>query len=246
MTSTQTVMLISDVHTKYDVINQQVCHAESTLDQPLEQVFVLGDFGFFGDPMGQFFRRQNQRFLRPVTCIDGNHDDHGALEDLAEGFGDVVKLRKRGQLHALGSRMALCLGGARYMDASATPRGSEINERDIQKSLAYPADDVDLILTHDCPPGIGVPGASGQSHYGPTGVQGLEKLGERYRPQWWFFGHHHRWFDHQSNGTRYVGLPQSWLGYVLLNAPGEVTLVENHIPLDPVGRWARWLKPGQW
>ena len=246
MTNDRPVMLISDIHTKYQVINQQIAHAEASLGSPLEQVFVLGDFGFFGDPMRTFFRRKKQRFSRPMNCIEGNHEDHGVLEDLAIEFGDVVNLVGRGQLHDLGPRKALCLGGARYMDAAATPRGSEISDRDIENCLAHPANGVDVLLTHDCPPGIGVLGASGHDHYGPTGVQGMERLAEKYRPRWWFFGHHHRWFDQVSNGTRYVGLPQSWLGYVLLDGPGNVTLVENHIPLNPVGRWARWLKPGQW
>ena len=132
------------------------------------------------------------------------------------------------------------------MDAAATPRGSEISDRDIQKSLSHPADAAEVLLTHDCPPGIGVPGAPGQDHYGPTGVDGLNQLDERFRPRWWFFGHHHNWFDHTSKGTRYIGLPQSWFGYVLLDEEGKVILVENLVPLNPVGRWSRWLKPGQW
>ena len=121
-----TVLLISDIHTKYEVINPQIRHAEESCGHPVSQVLVLGDFGFFGDELHDYFRRGNNRFLRPVACIEGNHEDHGALRSLADRYSDVVTYLPRGTVHRLGPWRGICLGGARYMDAGATPRGCEI------------------------------------------------------------------------------------------------------------------------
>jgi hypothetical protein len=239
-------MLISDVHTRYQVVNTQIAHAELELGHALEQVFVLGDFGFFREPMHDFFRRGRGRFTRAVTSIEGNHEDHGALPGLVQDYQDVLGYRGRGSVHQVSGWGAMCLGGARYMDAAATPRGCEVTSGDLEKCLAVDPDQVDLVLTHDCPCGLGVPGAPGLEHYGPPGVPGLARLADHFQPRYWFFGHHHRWFDHRQGATRYLGLPQSWRGYLLLDGQGQVTLVDHEVSLRPASRWVRWLRPGQW
>jgi Icc-related predicted phosphoesterase len=238
--SERNVLLISDIHTHYDVINAQIRHAETDCGQALEQVVVLGDFGFFGDQFHDYFRRRDQKFTVPVACIEGNHEDHGALYDLAKRYSDVLTYLPRGTLAPVGSWRSVCLGGARYMDAWSTPRGCEISESDIGACLAHEPDSVDLVLSHDCPVNIGVPNTPGLEHYGAPGVPGLEALAERFRPRWWFFGHHHRWFDESIDGTRYVGLPQSWLGYALLSSTGQVQLIHNEVPIESRSRLKRW------
>lgn len=230
-------MLISDIHARYGVVNRQILHAEEESGRPVAQVFVLGDVGFFRDEMHDHFRRH--RFDRPVACIEGNHEDHGALPDLVRDFADVITHVPRGAIHPLGPWRALCLGGARYMDAGTTPRGTEITEPDMQAALAHTRDAVDLVLTHDCPDGIGVPNTPGFEHYGAPGVPGLSRLAERYRPRWWFFGHHHQWFDLERDGTRYVGLPQSWRGYVLLDGDGGLEMVTHAETTDSEPWWRR-------
>ena len=238
------VMLISDIHTKYAVINPQIRHAEEACGHPVSQVLVLGDFGFFGDELHEYFRRGNNRFLRPVACIEGNHEDHGALHNLVARYADVVTYLPRGSVHNLGPWRGVCLGGARYMDAGSTPRGCEITAADVEACLAHAPDEVDLVLSHDCPTGIGVPNTPGLEHYGPPGEPQLTRLAAHFRPRWWFFGHHHRWFDHERDGTRYMGLPQSWVGYVLLHADGEVETVRQEVPLESRPWWRRWFGSG--
>lgn len=234
------VLLISDIHTRYEVINAQIRHAEGEMGHPVFQVLVLGDFGFFGDRLHEFFRRRGHRFLAPVSCIEGNHEDHGALPDLARRYADVFTYLPRGTVQAVGPWRGLCLGGARYMDAWSTPRGCEISETDVSACLAHDPADVDLLLTHDCPVDIGVPNTPGLEYYGAPGVPGLAALADRFRPRWWFFGHHHRWFDQTFQGTRYLGLPESWRGYVLLSETGEVRLMRHEVPIKSPPPWKRW------
>lgn len=234
-------LLISDVHARYGVVNAQLRHARDELGRDVDEVFVLGDFGFFGDAMHAHFRRDGRRFDRPVACIEGNHEDHGALAGLARAYADVVTHVGRGELRGVGPCRALCLGGARYMDAGTTPRGTEITDADLRRALAHPPDAVDLVLTHDCPDGIGVPNTPGFEHYGAPGVPGLARIAARYRPRWWVFGHHHRWFDVERDGTRYVGLPRSWSGYALLDGEGNVQTVAHDVPARGDVRRRRWL-----
>jgi Icc-related predicted phosphoesterase len=236
-----TVLLISDIHAKFDVINTQVRHAEDTTGQPIDQVMALGDFGFFSDELHDYFRRDGNSFLRPVACIDGNHEDHGNLHELAADYADHVTYKPRGSVHRLGSWRGLCLGGARYMDAWSTPRGCEITQDDVAACLSHAPEDIDLVLSHDCPEGIGMPNTAGLEHYGAPGVPQMARLAEHFRPRWWLFGHHHRWFDQQIDETRYIGLPQSWEGYVLLQADGQITMVQNKAPIGTRSRWRQWL-----
>lgn len=236
-------LIISDVHTQFHVINSQIENAENFCGQAVSGVFVLGDFGFFSDKMRQYFRKEGHRFLRPVACIDGNHEDHGALPGLAIEYADVLQYVPRGKLHQLDPWQGLCLGGASYMDSFTTPRGAEISPQDVQRCLAHGPEDVDLILSHDCPSGIGVPGAPGMQHYGPPGEPQLTLLAEGLSPRWWFFGHHHRWFDMMHEGTRYLGLPESWVGYALLHEDGQVDLIRHQVARNPRPWWRRWLGP---
>jgi predicted phosphodiesterase len=232
-------MIISDVHTRYEVINKQIRHAESLAGTPPEQVFVLGDFGFFHDELHDWFRRGGNRFLRPVFCVEGNHEDHADLDRLTEAYADVVTHQPRGSLVLLGRWGGLCLGGARYMDAGSTPRGSEITRRDISKCLSHGVDEVDLVLTHDCPAHIKVPNTPGLEHYGATGVPEMAELAEFFQPRFWFFGHHHRWFERTLGGTRYVGLPQGWNGFVLLDDQANCQRVDNQVEFEKPRWWRR-------
>jgi len=235
-----TTLIISDVHTHFQVINEQVFHAEKTTGQAVGQVFVLGDFGFFQDKLREYFRHGGNSFTRPVACIEGNHEDHGAVPDLAYSYADVFTYVSRGKIHSMDPWRGLCIGGASYMDAAITPRGSEITEDDIAHCLSHDPQVVDLVLSHDCPAGIGVPGTPGMEHYGLPGEARLSLLARRYQPRWWFFGHHHRWFDLQQDGTRYIGLPESWVGYVLLHADGQVRVVPHLVDKKPRPWWKQW------
>lgn len=235
-----TILIISDIHTRFQVINQQVVHAQTAGGHDIRQVFVLGDFGFFQDKLRDYFRRQGNSFIRPVACIEGNHEDHGRVTALAAEYADVFTYVPRGNVQLMNPWRGLCIGGAKYMDAAITPRGAEITADDIDKCLLYEPEEVDLILSHDCPTGLGVPGAPGMEHYGEPGESRLAVLADHLHPRWWFFGHHHRWFEAHINGTHFVGLPESWLGYVLLHSSGEVEIVKCELDIALKPWWKRW------
>lgn len=233
------LLLLSDVHGYYQVIEAQIDHARRRLGCAVYQVVVAGDLGLFRPDLYAYFRRRSGRFSAPVSFIEGNHEDFRDFAAIASEYADVMTHLPRGSVQRLGPWRALCVGGARYMDAWSTPRGCEITAADIDACLAWPAGSIDVVITHDCPVGIGVPNSPGLEHYGIPGVAGLDRVAAHHRPRLWFFGHHHRWHEHHVDGTRFVGLPQSWQGYCLLDGQGEVRRIDHTVPLPARPRWYR-------
>ncbi len=62
-----TTLGIGDVHTRYEVINAQILHAEKTGEDAITGVFVLGDFGFFGDKLYEYFRKDESTLPSRTT-----------------------------------------------------------------------------------------------------------------------------------------------------------------------------------
>ncbi|MBM4118936.1 hypothetical protein FJ251_14615 [bacterium] len=241
--ATGPLLLLGDVHTRFGVIAAQIEHAREVAGVLPCAVVVAGDLGLFGDDLRRHFRRQGLRFPAPVSFIEGNHEDFRAFASLVADYADVLTHLPRATVQPLGPWRALCLGGARYMDAMTTPRGCEITERDIDACLAFPAGAVDLVVSHDCPCGIGVPGTVGFEHLGPPGMPGFERIAARLRPRLWVFGHHHRWHEHEKLGTRYLGLPESWHGYCLLDPDGTLRRIDH--AAQPAAAPRRWKLPGR-
>lgn len=235
------VLLLSDLHAHYPVVNEQIRHATGTLGRTVDRVLVLGDFGMFGPNLHDHFRRDGGRFARPVSFLEGNHEDYRNLEQLAADYADVVTHLKRGEVVDVGGRPTLCVGGARYMDAWSTPPGCEISVRDVARCLSNEPGTIDLVLSHDCPQGLGVGHEPGMEHLGPPGEEGLARVAEHLAPRLWVFGHHHRWFEGEVNGTRFLGLPESWQGYALLDGEGELAPVRNQVALPRRSSWLRWI-----
>lgn len=232
------ILLITDVHCQYHLIDLQVAFAEQETACPVSCVIVLGDFGLFEHSLHAFFRRAKRRFTRPVYFIEGNHEEFEAFDDLALQYRDCFTYLPRATIHRLDGVRLLALGGAAYMDAQTTPRGCELKPEDIQHCLELPADGIDIVLSHDCPSGIGVSNCPGFAHYGPPGFPGGKAVADHFAPRLWLFGHHHRWFETSLGPTRYVGLAESWKGFALLDSDLDLRLVRNSIG-PPLGVWSR-------
>jgi len=235
------ILLISDIHAHYHVVDAQIAHAQEKLDRPVDQVLILGDFGLFGSNLHDYFRRGRRDFLRPVAFIEGNHEDFRNFDSLVDQYKDVATYLPRSSVQHFNSRSWLCIGGARYMDSWSTPPGCEIREQDITACLTHAPGSIDFVISHDCPTGVGVTNGDGLQHLGPPGVEGLARVADHLQPRLWFFGHHHRWHDNEVGPTRFVGLPQSWQGYVLLDGAGELQRVEHEVGLPKRPGWLRWI-----
>lgn len=230
------ILLISDVHCRFHLVNQQIEHAETTLGQKVSQVVVLGDFGLFDHSLYDFFIRKKERFIRPLAFIEGNHEEFDRFAELVEKYRDCFVYWPRSSVQQVNGLNLLCLGGAAYMDMQSTPRGCEIIDRDIDACLKHPPGSVDIIISHDCPNDIGVPNAPGFEHYGKPGFARGQELIAHFQPRCWVFGHHHKWFQAQAGQTLCQGLAESWNGYALIDDQGTCSFRPNVI-VQPLGFW---------
>ena len=224
------IFVTCDTHCYYDTINTQVAYAESALGRPVSCIIHLGDFGLYKSYLHDYFIKRGQRFRRPLYLIDGNHEDFDALPALVKKYEEFFTYLPRGTVHEIGGYRFLALGGAAYMDSMITERGAVITDRNINDCLGIEPGAVDIILTHDCPAGIGVPNSPGFAHFGPPGFPRSQELAARFKPRLWLFGHHHKWFAGRDETTAYYGLCGAWKGFGLLGEHYGFEIVKNKIP----------------
>jgi len=223
------ILIVSDTHCYYDIVNQQIEYAENVLGHSISCVIHLGDFGIYKAQLRDYFKKKKKRFLRPLYCIDGNHEDFKSLHKLVNKYKDYFTYLPRASVHTIEGYRFLALGGAAYMDAMITERGSVITNQQINECLAVAKEDVDIIITHDCPVGIGVPSSPGLEHFGDTGFPRSEELVTHFKPKMWLFGHHHKWFHTNDSHTAYYGVSGIWKGFGLLDDNYNLSMVSNKV-----------------
>lgn len=223
------ILIVSDTHCYYDTVNRQIEYAENVLGHSIACVIHLGDFGIYKAQLKEFFRKRKNRFLKPLYFIDGNHEDFKSLHSLVEVYEDHFTYLPRGTVHTIGGYRFLALGGAAYMDSMITSRESVITDQQIDACLAIPRGDVDIIITHDCPVGIGVPSTPGLEHFGETGFPRSDELAAHFKPKMWLFGHHHKWFHTTDAHTSYYGVSGVWKGFGLLDDNYHLSMIQNPV-----------------
>ncbi|WP_027358386.1 metallophosphoesterase family protein [Desulforegula conservatrix] len=225
------ILFISDTHCAYHLINEQIEYAQEELAIPVSCVIHLGDFGIFRPQLYDFFIRKNGSFLKPVYFIEGNHEDFDAFDSLMKKYNNVYfTYLSRSVVTEIEGYKFLSLGGSAYMDAMTTPTASVIKDHHIDDCLEIHSEGVDIIITHDCPQGIGVPNSPGLEVYGQTGFARGDELARHFSPKLWIFGHHHKWFELEKGNTRYLGLSGSRRGFALLGENYECMIINHHIP----------------
>ncbi len=234
------ILIISDVHGRFGVINEQLEYAAKVMGENIEAVVVLGDLGIFESNLKKFFEREKQKFIKPLYFIEGNHEDFSCFDILVKKYGENLTHWHKSSIQKLGGVNFLCLGGARYMDLANTPMNSEIKTSDISNCLIHSPQAAQVIITHDCPEGIGVPNTPGLEFYGPPGFSGSCEILKHFKPRLWLFGHHHKWFDKIIDGTAFHGLPESWNGFGLLGPDLSFRPVVNLIERKYEPFWKRW------
>ena len=224
------ILFISDTHCYYHIINEQIAYAEQELGVDVSCVVHLGDFGIYRPNLHDYFVRKKQRFLRPLYFIEGNHEDFVSFTWLVKKYqAHFVHLPRAAVTEIDGFRM-LSLGGSAYMDAMNTQQGAVITDQQIDACLSVDPASVDLVITHDCPVGIGVPNTPGLECFGETGFPRSDEIAAHFKPKLWVFGHHHKWFEARTAHTAYYGLNGSWKGFGLLDTDGGFRVVEHRVP----------------
>ena len=224
------ILVCTDTHSYFGYINDQIEYAERILGVQVSSVIHLGDFGIYKSELHNFFIKLGQRFLRPVYFIEGNHEDFETFPWLVKDYGDFFTHLPRGAITHIDGYRFLSLGGAAYMDAMITQQGAVIKDCHIDECLAITPEEVDIVLTHDCPTGIGVPNSPGLGHYGQTGFPRSQELAAHFKPKIWLFGHHHKWYEHGDRHSVYYGLAEIWKGFGLLDRDYQFKIIRH--PLE--------------
>lgn len=168
------------------------------------------DFSRFIQAQGVLL--QNLRYMKdmlsnPIHFIRGNHEDFDWLEKVSSNNKDneisidaldIFRYVKDGTVLKIGATKIGFLGGI-----ETSHQGNEsIDLEKYKKLLALPAGEIDILITHDAPYGIGL------NYHGE--VQGSKKITaliEKIQPKYLIAGHYHHVNGPRMYGdTTYLGL----------------------------------------
>lgn len=201
-------------------------------------VVQLGDFGVWPGGSGKRYLDAVAVALAEaeVVCLflDGNHEDFPQLSRLPIRGDGLREVRPRLFHVPRGARWTwsgvrfLALGGATSLDRPWRTAGrdwwpeEEITRDDIDRAVG--GGRCDVMLTHDAPAGVDVPGLPPASTWDPGEIERadrhrdlLREVVESVQPAWLFHGHFHSRYDgtlRLSNGHQLsvVGLANEWTG----------------------------------
>jgi hypothetical protein len=220
------LMLTGDWHRNMRWASRMVQHAA---DNGVDTILQLGDFGFWPDDDGtdpyvaQLSKQLEQSGIR-LFWLDGNHENHDAIRaGMAEDRGPVVYLARGFRWRWWGKEW-MAVGGGVSVDKSWRTPGVDWFDREMLSPEEFEyccrPGDVDVIVSHDCPAGIQVPGWHAEEKQGlangfpPEAVAESEAhrallaaICEVTAPAHLFHGHYHsRYRDELALGTAVCGL----------------------------------------
>ena len=148
-----------------------------------------------------------QRFRNPIWFIRGNHEDFSWLEHLSAKSGEAVtsvdqfnllKYVADGTIADIGGLKVAFLGGIE----TETADERTIKESAYDQLIEQKPGEIDVLVTHDAPYGIGV-GFKGEIQ----GSRNITELIETIQPKYLFAGHYHHMNGPRKYGeTTYMGL----------------------------------------
>lgn len=162
------ILFVGDVHGRFKALEH--FQRESLKQFPdIDCAVQVGDFGFYPDcmdPLGHKIKLPLKTY-----AIDGNHEDHVWLHQIAlgKGFWDKWKHHnnicfvRRGEIKEFGSAKFGFLGGAMSVDRNQHGSFKTNTHNWVEFSEAYSFADkmdkyggVDVLVTHSCPCHIGI------------------------------------------------------------------------------------------
>lgn len=160
MPEPQKLLLVGDTHADTKWVTKIIRHAKSI---GVDTIFQLGDFGFWPTHYVRYLDTV-QRVLNDsditMYWLDGNHEDHGLLKPgLALGRLQHVP---RGHRWQWWGKTWMAVGGGVSVDRKMRTAGRDwfpeetLTREQLERCLAPGA--VNVILSHDCPDGVDIPG----------------------------------------------------------------------------------------
>lgn len=187
-------------------------------------VVSVGDFGYWDDNYAKNVGEEAGRLELQVFFVDGNHENHEVLNSLPvreDGFRvlhDNVAHIPRGTVWTWDGVRFLGLGGAHSVDRLRRREGFDwFAEETITYGQAFEASqfrDIDVMVTHDAPDRVEIPGIAGNPYgFPPVEIALSEKhremLGyvvDSVKPKMLVHGHYHVNYTDMRDETIIYGL----------------------------------------
>jgi predicted phosphodiesterase len=158
------LMLAGDWHHHTRWALRVIEHADA---QGVDTILQLGDFGFWPDSDGYdpyvaaISRHLRDRDIR-LFWVDGNHDNHDAIDaGQAADRAPIVHLR-RGTRWRWWDKDWMAVGGGVSVDKARRHEGIDWFDREVltpaELKHCCREGNVDIIVSHDCPAGVRIPG----------------------------------------------------------------------------------------
>lgn len=225
------IAIIGDIHGKVDAM------LERALEYKADIVIQVGDFGTYVDErkldkgtrnhwgLGDFVHYYNHErsFPIPVYFIHGNHEDFDIIQELKVGRIHNLNYLENGNVYSIHGFTFGVLGGnyspTRFHLDRGDPglagnRRKHFNHQDIENLRAQTPP---IIISHDCPLGIGMLGKQRKE----VGSPEITKLVRDIQPTHLFHGHHHRYKETLLGTTQVISLG------ILSGTSKDIYLLEN-------------------
>lgn len=226
LTEPNRIAFAGDWHANADYADRAVLYAK---DQGADVLVHLGDFGyaFTGEFLSTVTATLRYAGL-PLLFIDGNHEDHDLLDSAPIGGDGLRQITNRMWHLPRGFRWTwagtryVALGGAHSVDRPwRTPGTSWWQQETITERQAQTVIDdgpADVLICHDCPTGVTIPGIDDRVTAPPFPPlelmrshqhrQLLRRVVDAVRPRWVWHGHYHQ---------RYTQLVDLGFGPLMVN-----------------------------
>lgn len=195
-----------------------------------DAILQLGDFGFWTEGRGtdEYLSRVERAASKGkirVFWVDGNHEDHSRFAEFNDPARPMTTHLPRGHRWTWWGKRFMALGGAFSVDRFCRTEGvdwwpgEKLSEDDVARASRDDGTPVDVVVAHDCPTGVHIPGVGadwGTQHRGvfPDHMlyqaslhrDEVRKVYDATRPGLWAHGHYHRMYGFEQDGTKFLGL----------------------------------------
>lgn len=228
--SPKRVMTVGDWHGNLAWAQKVIAWAAT--EQGTEAIVHAGDFGYWvnSPATDRYLKGVSDTCIAagvPLAFIDGNHEDHSRLAEHNIIGGEAVELYPHVWFLPRGYRWEwndftwMALGGAHSVDRQArTPLLNWWPEEHLtpeQVEYASRPGGVDVVVAHDCPEGVAIPGlTSGWPYTELVAAQQhrmlVRDVFDAVEPMMWIHGHYHVSYAAGLHGSMVRGLADDKCG----------------------------------
>jgi Icc-related predicted phosphoesterase len=223
-----TIYILGDVHGYFSVLNYFLRKLHTYREEhevfyekdEYDIVLQVGDFGFWPKLQGQIRTGAsggkrlwdqygiNNQNIKIYWC-EGNHEDLPTLFEagIKEHMQNIYWMKRGSVLTLPDGRNVMFIGGAKSIDKQYRIEGVSwfpeeiITNEDIEN---LPDVKIDIMITHTAPMEFST--VTRDNHLPDPSRYMLSEVLKKYRPDLWFFGHFHKYYQGHYSNTNWYGL----------------------------------------